>query len=87
MKTFQYNLGGQTITFRLDETKGTVADLLVDGNYPQPSEAEMPAYAAAIALALIEHDVEVVHDDEPGIITVQHHRTNWNNPADLMSKL
>lgn len=31
----------------------------------------MPAYAAAISLALIEHEVEIVHDDEPGIITVK----------------
>lgn len=87
MKTFQYNLGGQTITLRLDEANGTVADFLVDGNYPQLTEAEMPAYAAAISLALIEHDVEVVHDDEPGIITVKHHQTDWNNPTEMMNKL
>lgn len=47
----------------------------------------MPEYAAAIALALIEHEVEIVHDDESGIITVEHHRTGWNNPSDLMNQL
>jgi hypothetical protein len=47
----------------------------------------MPAYAAAISLALIEHEVEIVHDDEPGIITVKNHRTNWNNPAELMTQI
>ncbi len=87
MKTFQYKLGEQTLTIRLDEKKGTIADFLVDGVYPQLPEEEMPAYAAAIALALIEHEVEVVHDDEPGIITVKHQPTTWNNPAEMMTQL
>lgn len=87
MKTFQYKLGEQTITIRLDEKQGTIADFLVDGYHTKPTEAEMPAYAAAISLALIEHEVEIVHDDEPGIITVKNHRTNWNNPAELMTQI
>lgn len=86
MKTFQYKLGEQTITIRLDEKQGTIADFLVDGYHTHPTDDEMPAYAAALSLALIEHEVEIVHDDESGIITVQHHRTNWNNPADLMTQ-
>ena len=87
MKTFQYKLGEQTLTIRLDEKQGTTADFLVDGWHHQPTDAEMPEYAAAIALALIEHEVEIVHDDESGIITVEHHRTGWNNPSDLMNQL
>lgn len=87
MKTFQYTLGGQTLTISVDEHKGTIAEMLVDGAGYVPTQEEMPAYAAAIALALIEHDVEVVHDDEPGIITVQHHKTPWNNPSELMTQL
>jgi len=47
----------------------------------------MPAYAAAIALALIEHEVEIVHDDEPGIITVNRTESPWNAPAELMNQL
>lgn len=86
MKTFQYKLGDQTITIRLDEKQGTIADFLVDGYHTKPTDEEMPAFAAAISLALIEHEVEIVHDDEPGVITVQRHRTNWNNPADLMTQ-
>lgn len=78
MKTFQYKLGNQTITIRLDEKQGTIADFLVDGYHTKPTDEEMPAFAAAISLALIEHEVEIVHDDEPGVITVQRHRTNWN---------
>lgn len=61
MKTFQYKLGEQTLTIRLDEKQGTIADFLVDGWHHQPTDAEMPEYAAAIALALIEHEVEIVH--------------------------
>ena len=87
MKTFQYKLGSQTLTIRLDEKQGTIADFLIDGFHHQLTEEEMPAYAAVIALALIEHEVEVVHDDEPGVITVKHHPTPWNNPAELMTQL
>lgn len=87
MKTFQYKLGDRTLHIRLDEKQGTIADLTVDGEYPMPPVDEMPAYAAAIALALIEHEVEIVHDDEPGIITLEHHRTGWNNPSALMQSL
>lgn len=87
MKTFQYKLGGQTLTLRLDDKQGTVAECLVDGASYAVADEDMPAYAAAIALALIEHEVEIVHDDEPGIITVEHHSTPWNNPAELMTQL
>lgn len=87
MKTFQYKLGDQTLTIRLDEKQGTIADLLVNGAHPVPAEEEMPAFAAAISLALIAYEVEVVHDDEPGIITVERRRTGWNNPSALMNQL
>ena len=87
MQTSHYTLGATPLTIRLDEQQGTIADLLIDGQHPLPTEAEMPAYAAAIALALLSYDVEVVHDDEPGIITVEHHRTGWNNPSALMAQL
>lgn len=87
MKTFQYKLGNQTLAIRLDEKQGTIAELTLDGVHPMPAEDDMPAYAAAIALALIEHEVEIVHDDEPGIITVEHRHTGWNNPSALMQSL
>ena len=87
MKTFHYTIGGKQLTIRLDEKQGTIANLLVDGQPPLPTEEEMPAYAAVISLALLAYDVEVVHDDEPGIITVEHHRTGWNNPSALMMQL
>ena len=87
MKTFKYNFNGQTLTIRLDEKQGTIADLLIDGQHPAVSESDMPAYAAAIALALIEYDVEVVHDDEPGIITLTPTDTTWATPASLINRL
>ena len=58
MKNFEYKVGDKVINIRFDEARGTVAEFLVDGATAQPTEEQMPAYAAAIALALIEHEVE-----------------------------
>ena len=87
MKTFKYSLGDRELTIRLDEKQGTIADILLDGNHPTVSEHDLQAFAAVIALAHIEHEVEIVHDDEPGIITVEHHHTGWNNPSALMTQI
>lgn len=87
MKTFQYQINGHAVSIRLDDREGTIADLLVDGKHPQVSEERMPAYAAAIALALIEHEVEVVHDDETDIITFMPQESSWNHPSQLMNRL
>ena len=85
MKTFLYTIDGKQLSIRLDEKQGTIAELLLDGQHPMPTEAEMPAYAAVISLALLAYDV--VHDEEPGIITVEHHRTGWNSPSALMTQI
>ena len=87
MKTFQYTLNGQQLTIRLNEEASTIADIRVDGEHPTVSEAEMPAYAAAIALALIAYEVKVVHDDEPGIITLAPQKSEWGNPSVLMAQI
>lgn len=87
MKNFEYKVGDKVITIRLDEKRGTIADFLIDGFRAKPAEEKMPAYAAAIALALIEHEVEIVHDEEPGVITVAQHDTAWNHPSALMNNL
>ncbi len=86
MKSFIYNIGGHVINIRLDEKQGTIADFLVDGTHPTVSEDEMRAFAAVIALALIEHDVKIVHDDEPGIITLNRQPSEWANPSQLMNQ-
>ena len=87
MKTFQYQINGHAVSIRLDDREGTIADLLVDGEHPQVSEERMPAYAAAIALALFEHEVDVVHDDETDIITFMPQESSWNHPSQLMNRL
>lgn len=87
MKIFKYNLDGRELVIRLDEKHGTVADLLVDGSHPCPAEADMPVYAAVIALALIEYEVAVVHDEEPGVITLAPQSTGWSHPSVLMQSL
>lgn len=87
MKTFTYHLGGQELTIRLDEAHGTIASIKVDGQHPALTPEEMPYYAAAISLALLAYDVEVVHDDEPGVITLAPTESGWSNPSALMSAL
>ena len=87
MKTVKYPINGQELVIRLDEKQGTISDVLVDGEHPAVSEAEMPAYAAAIALALIAYEVEVVHDEEPGVITLAPTNTSWAAPSALMNSL
>lgn len=84
MKTYNYTLNGQQLAIRIDETQGAVADILLDGAHPAVPDNEMPAYAAVIALALLEHEVEIVHDEETGVITLAPHASNW---GDLASRL
>jgi len=87
MKTFRYHVDGKEIAIRLDEKQGTVADFRVDGAHPAVREEDMPAYAAVISLALIEHEVEVVHDEETGVIPAVPHSQNWANPVEMMYSL
>ena len=87
MKTFKYTLDGKELSIRLDEKLATIAGITIDGASPVVTEDEMPAYAAVIALALIENEVEVVHDDEPGVITLTSQSNAWATPADLMNRL
>lgn len=81
MRTIRYDIGGKSLTIRLDEKQGAIDEILVDGEHPAVPAAEMPAYTAAIALALIEHEVEIVHDDEPGIITLAPGTSHWGDMA------
>ena len=87
MKNFEYRINGQVIRVKVDDRRGTIADVLVDGAHPTVAEEDMPAYAAVIALALIEHEVEVVHDDEPGVITLSSAGSSWSDPQHLMNPL
>ena len=86
MKNFQYTIDGHTLHIKPDERKGTIANILVDGQHPEVSPEEMPAYAAAISLALLAYDVEIVHDDEPGVITLAGGASDWGQPVQLMTQ-
>ncbi len=84
MRTFKYTINGKALSVRVDEKQGTIADILVDGVHPAIPDDEMPIYAAVISLALIEHEVEIVHDDEPGVITLAPSTSVWGNVAGLL---
>ncbi len=84
MRTFKYTINGKALSVRVDEKQGTIADILVDGVHPAIPDDEMPIYAAVISLALIEHEVEIVHDDEPGVITLAPSSSVWGNVAGLL---
>lgn len=84
MRTFKYTINGKALSVRVDEKQGTIADILVDGVHPAIPDDEMPIYAAVISLALIEHEVEIVHDDEPGVITLAPSTSVWSNVAGLL---
>ncbi|HIU90099.1 MAG TPA: hypothetical protein IAC71_07610 [Candidatus Caccomonas pullistercoris] len=84
MRTFKYTINGKALSVRVDEKQGTIADILVDGVHPAVPDEEMPVYAAVISLALIEHEVEIVHDEEPGVITLAPSTSVWGNVAGLL---
>lgn len=84
MRTFKYTINGKALSVRVDEKQGTIADILVDGVHPAIPDDEMPIYAAVISLAIIEHEVEIVHDDEPGVITLAPSTSVWGNVAGLL---
>ena len=61
MKHYKFQLNGQTITLSYDGNGDSLQNFLIDGKAPQVSGEQLPAFVAAIVLALFEHDVEVVH--------------------------
>lgn len=85
MRTFKYNVDGHELSFTVSELQGTVTQFTVDGEQPVLSEDKMAEIAAVAALGLFQYELEVVHDDEEGIITLDAHRTAWNNPSALMN--
>lgn len=87
MRTFKYTINGQEVAITVSEIHSTVTDIRIDGEQPQVDEAKMPEYMAVIALALIQNDVEVVHDEEEGVITLGQTSSTWNNPAGLINRL
>ncbi len=85
MKTFKYHINGRELSIRLNEKQGTIAEFLVDGAAPAVSAEDMPRYAAVIALALLDYEVEVVHDDETGVITLESSTSQWGCPSSALA--
>jgi len=86
MRTYQYHIGGKAFTIRFDEKQGAVSGVQLEGETLSPAPADLPAYAAVIALALLEDEVEVVHDDEADVITLANHPSPWADPNDAMTE-
>lgn len=86
MKHYKFQLNGQAISLSFDDNSASLQDFLIDGKAPQVSDEQLPAFVAAIVLALFEHDIEVVHDDEPDVITLKPSQAGWASPAELMNE-
>lgn len=86
MKHYKFQLNGQAISLSFDDNSASLQDFLIDGKAPQVSGEQLPAFVAAIVLALFEHDIEVVHDDEPDVITLKPNRAGWASPVELMNE-
>jgi len=86
MKSYKFNIDGRELRIRFDERNGRVLETLVDGKAPDIPAEEMPCYAVAISLALLEKETAVMHDDETDVITLGHKTSRWANPADTMSE-
>lgn len=86
MKSYKFNLDGRELCIRFDERNGRVLETSLDGDVPKVLAEEMPCYAAAISLALLEQETAVMHDEETDVITLGHKTSRWANPADTMSE-
>lgn len=86
MRTYNFNIAGKAVSIRFDEKQGTLSSIQADGAAPVPAEADMPAYAAVISLALLEDEIEVVHDDEADVITLASRPSPWSDPLDAMTE-
>lgn len=86
MKSYKFKIEGRELCIRFDEHNGRVLETLLDGEAPSVLAEEMPRYAAAISLALLEQETAVMHDDETDVITLGHKTSRWANPADTMSE-
>ncbi|MBP3228446.1 MAG: hypothetical protein J6M53_06690 [Bacteroidaceae bacterium] len=87
MKTLRYRVGSHDFRITLRETDGSVVSVTTDGQPHRPPQDAMPRYAAAISLALLQYEVEEVHDDEPQAITITHNGGTWNTPAEMFNSL
>ena len=86
MKHYKFQLNGQAISLSFDDNSASLQDFLIDGKAPQVSDEQLPAFVAGRALSPRDRDIEVVHDDEPDVITLKPSRAGWVSPAELMNE-
>lgn len=87
MKNFKYNVNGHQICIKLDEQNGTIAALHIDDVVPMPTAEEMPKYAAVVSLALLQYEVEEVHDEETGMLTISDGKSLWGTPVQQINTM
>ena len=87
MKTLRYRVGSHDFRITLSEKTGNVVSVTTDGHPHQPPADAMPRYATAVCLALLQYEVEEVHDDEETGITITHNGGFWSDPAEMFNKL
>jgi len=87
MKTIRYKVGEHDFRITLSEKDGNVISVTTDGKPHRPAPDVMHRYAAAVCLALLQYEVEEVHDDEATGITITHNGSAWNDPAEMFNKL
>ncbi len=87
MKTIRYKVGEHDFRITISEKTGNVVNVTTDGKPHHPAADVMPRYAAAISLALLQYEVEEVHDDEETSITITSGGSAWNDPAEMFNKL
>ena len=80
MKQIKHHIGSKEVCISISN-KGNVAAVTADGLQLEPTSQEMTVYAAVIALALAQYEVEEVHDEEPASITLKRKGTAWNDPS------
>ncbi|MBR1387869.1 MAG: hypothetical protein IJ553_05655 [Alloprevotella sp.] len=87
MKRITYHIDGHEVCITLSGTEARVSEVVVDGQMPTVSPADMPAYVAAASLALLQYEVEEVHDEEADVLTIGRKKSPWSNPTELMQAL
>ncbi|MBR1838154.1 MAG: hypothetical protein IJ786_01180 [Bacteroidaceae bacterium] len=87
MKTIRYQVGQHDFRITLSEKTGSIVNVSCDGHPHRPAADVMPRYAAAICLALLQYEVEEVHDEEQTSITITHGGSAWSDPSEMFLKL
>ena len=84
MKYFTYKIGDKVIRIRISDDDATISEITCNDAPLEVAEEEMERYVAVIFLALIQYQVEVIHDDESEIITLAPLTNKWKSPRQFI---